>query len=425
MDAVEISRLQFAVTGSVHYLFVTLSLGLVLFVVAFQTLWTIRKNPAYERMTKFWGRLYVINYGAGIIGGLVMEFQFGLNWSGLVHATGNVFGGLIAIETLVAFFIEATFLGMWIFGWGRIPRVLHLGLIWVVAATAYVSAYWILAANAFLQHPVGYEMRDGVAFLTDFSALLRNPNLVDALLHIVSAAVVTGALFVAGVSAWQFLRRTPDVAEFRRSLRFAVVALPLGVYPAIHFGFLQEVVIEQSQPAKLAAIYADPERSLRVQRELAAQFGPGDWIPPDWVSVPYQIMMQTTFGLALVSITLLVLLTRDWLVRLRVPLYVLVGLIPVPFVLVVCGWLVREVGRQPWAVYGLLSTTDAASPLSTGAAAASFAGFSVLLGGLVLLNVTLLWRFARRGIEDDALGMPLGAALGPSTSDDDTLLVGR
>ncbi|MEU9507205.1 cytochrome ubiquinol oxidase subunit I [Micromonospora sp. NPDC048170] len=425
MDAVEISRLQFAVTGSVHYLFVTLSLGLVLFVVAFQTLWTFRKDPVHERLTKFWGRLYVVNYGAGIIGGLVMEFQFGLNWAGLAHVTGNVLGGPIAIETLVAFFIEATFLGMWIFGWGRIPRLLHLGLIWVVAITAYVSAYWILAANAFLQHPVGHEIRDGVAFLTDFGALMRNPNLLDAVQHVVSAAVVTGALFVAGVSAWQLLRRTPDVIEFRRSLRFAVVALPIGVYPAIHFGFLQEVVIEQSQPGKLAAMYADPERTLRVQQELAARFGPGDWLPPDWVSVPYQIMMQTTFGLALLSIVLLVLLIRNWVVRLRVPLYLLVALIPVPFVLVICGWLVREVGRQPWAVYGVLSTEDAASPLSTGAAAASFTGFAVVLGGLVLLNIVLLGRFARRGIEDDALGMPLGATLGSSTSDDDSVLVGR
>jgi cytochrome d ubiquinol oxidase subunit I len=197
MSAADLARLQFAATTGIHWLFVILTMGLVPLVAIMHTWGAFTRDPGKravrERMTRFWGQLYVINYAVGIVTGLVMEFQFGLSWSGLSKFAGNVFGAPLALETLIAFFAESTFLGMWIFGWGRMRRGVHVTLIWLVALTAYASAYWILIANGFMQHPVGYELRDGEAYLTDFAALLTNPSALIALAHITLAALTTSS----------------------------------------------------------------------------------------------------------------------------------------------------------------------------------------------------------------------------------------
>ncbi|MEU0564572.1 cytochrome ubiquinol oxidase subunit I [Nonomuraea sp. NPDC005983] len=410
MDNLLVSRLQFATTTSIHFLFVTLTLGLVLFVAGMQTAYTITGNPVYRRMTKFWGKIYVVNYAVGIVTGLVMEFQFGLNWSGLSKVTGNVFGVPLALETLIAFFAEATFLGMWIFGWDRIRRSVHLALIWLVALTAYASTFWIMVANAFLHHPVGFEMRGDQAYLTDFSALLTNSSLINTLLHVLSAAVLAGGLFVAGVSAWHFIKRTQEVDLFRRSMRWGLIVAPIGAFSIIHWGFLQEVVIEQTQPAKLAQMYQEPDRIAAAQQAMAQQFGPGDWAPPSWIAVPYQIMMNSAFVMALILLICLILLIRNWVVRLRVPLYVLVVMVPLPFVAVIAGWLVREVGRQPWTVYGLLTTENAVSDLPAAVVLLSFVGFTLVLGTLAVVDYMLIARFIRKGPDDELFGSTLERA---------------
>ncbi|MFI6498560.1 cytochrome ubiquinol oxidase subunit I [Nonomuraea typhae] len=407
MDNLLLSRLQFATTTSIHFLFVTLTLGLVLFVAGMQTMYVITGNPVYRRMTKFWGKIYVVNYAVGIVTGLVMEFQFGLNWSGLSKVTGNVFGVPLALETVIAFFAEATFLGMWIFGWDRIRRGVHLALIWLVALTAYVSTFWIMVANAFLQHPVGYEIRGDQAYLTDFGALLTNSSLTDTLLHVISAAVLAGGLFVAGVSAWHFIKRTTEADLFRRSMRWGLITAVIGALGVIHWGFLQEVVIEQNQPAKLARLHPEPGSLAAVQQALAQQFGPGDWAPPSWIAVPYQIMMNSSFLMLLVLLVLVVLLFRNWVVRLRVPLYVLVAMVPLPFVAVIAGWLVREVGRQPWTVYGLLTTEKAVSDLPAAVVLISFVGFTLVLGTLAVVDYLLIVRFVRKGPDDELFGSTL------------------
>jgi cytochrome bd ubiquinol oxidase subunit I len=210
MDTLLLARLQFATTTSFHFLFVLVTLGLVALLVYLQTAWFVTRKPAYERLTRFWGTIYLINYVLGIATGIVMEFQFGLNWSGLSRYVGNVFGAPLAIETLVAFFLESTLLGMWIFGWHRLRRGVHLALLWGVAITAYASAFWIMVANSWLQNPVGYEVRDGVAHLTDFSALLTNPTFGMAFGHVVSASILTGGMLMAAISAWHLIRRTQD-----------------------------------------------------------------------------------------------------------------------------------------------------------------------------------------------------------------------
>ncbi|MDG4833355.1 cytochrome ubiquinol oxidase subunit I [Solwaraspora sp. WMMD1047] len=401
MDPLLIARLQFATTTSFHFLFVLVTLGLVTLLVYLQTAWFITRKPVYERLTRFWGTLYVINYVLGIATGVVLEFQFGLNWSGLSRYVGNVFGAPLAMETLVAFFLESTFLGMWIFGWHRLRRGVHLALLWGVALTAYASAFWVLVANSWLQNPVGYEIRDGVAHLTDFTALLGNPMLGFALGHVVAAAVLTGGMLMSAVSAWHLIRRTNDYALFRTSLRIGLVTTVLGITFVMGFGFTQFAPLSQVQPIK----YGDAAAGQDQIAEWTARFGPGDYQPPTLAAASLGFMILIGFTLAW-SYLLLPLLWRDWIIRLRFPLYLILLALPLPFIAAILGWLAREVGRQPWAVYGLLPVSDAVSPIDAEVLLASYLGFTLLLGALAVANWTLLVRHAGRGAADPALGRP-------------------
>ena len=404
MSPLMLARLQFATTTSIHFLFVMVTLGLVTLLVYLQTAWVITKKPVYERQTRFWGLLYVINYVLGIATGIVMEFQFGLNWSGLSHYVGNVFGAPLAMETLVAFFLESTFLGMWIFGWHRLPRRVHLALIWLVALTAYVSAFWVLVANAFLQHPVGYEMRDGVAYLTDFGALLTNPSLLMAFGHVIAAAITAGGFVMAAISAWHLIRRTKEYEFFRKSLRIGLFTGTIAVQFVLGFGFAQFPAVGGLQPTKFER--NGPEAATLIA-DWTARFGPGDYLPPGWAGTALETMVM--IGMTLVwGVFLLPLLYRDWFIRLRVPLYLTLVALPLPFLAAILGWYFREIGRQPWAVYGLLRIEDAVTPTGTGAMLASFIAFSAVLGTLAIANWILIARTAARG-PDVALGRPLDA----------------
>ncbi|MER7457150.1 cytochrome ubiquinol oxidase subunit I [Micromonospora sp. NPDC126480] len=399
MDTLLLARLQFATTASIHFLFVVVTLGLVTLLVGLQTAWVLTDKPVYERLTRFWGQLYVINYVLGIATGIVMEFQFGLNWSGLSRYVGNVFGAPLAIETLVAFFLESTFLGMWIFGWHRLRRGVHLALLYGVAITAYASAFWIMVANSWLQNPVGYEVRDGIAHLTDFSALLTNPSLGMALGHVVAAALLVGGMLMAAVSAWHLLRRTPDFALHRTGLRIGLVVATLSITLVQGFGFAQFGPVGEVQPTKFGG---SPAADALVA-EWTARFGPGDYTPPALADVGLGFMILIGFGLGTLWL-LLPLLWRDWIIRLRVPLWLLLIALPLPFVAVILGWLAREVGRQPWVAYGLLPTDQAVSGVGPGLMLVSYLGFTLLLGALAGTNWVLLARHAARGAADPALG---------------------
>ncbi|MFY1619286.1 cytochrome ubiquinol oxidase subunit I [Micromonospora sp. WMMD736] len=401
MDTLLLARLQFATTTSIHFLFVVVTLGLVTLLVGMQTAWVVTGNPKWERLTRFWGQLYVINYVLGIATGIVMEFQFGLNWSGLSRYVGNVFGAPLAIETLVAFFLESTFLGMWIFGWHRLRKGVHLALLWGVALTAYASAFWIMVANSWLQHPVGYEVRDGVAHLTDFGALLTNPSLGMAFGHVVSAALLVGGMLMAAVSAWHLIRRTPDFALFRTSLRIGLVTSALAISLVQGFGFAQFGPVGEVQPTKFGQ---GPEAQALIA-DWTARFGPGDYTPPVLANVGLGFMILIGFTLGCVWF-LLPLLFRDWIIRLRFPLWLILLGTPLPFVAVILGWIAREVGRQPWVAYGVLPTEKAVSAVGAPVMLTSLIGFSLLLGTLAVTNWVLLARHAARGAADPALGRP-------------------
>ncbi|MGC7098965.1 cytochrome ubiquinol oxidase subunit I [Amycolatopsis lurida] len=379
MEALPIARLQFATTTSFHFLFVLLTLGLVTLVAVMQTRYALSGHPVHRRMTRFWGRLYVVNYALGIATGIVMEFQFGLNWSGLSTYAGDIFGAPLAIETLVAFFLESTFLGLWLFGWDRMGRWLHLTLIWLVTLTAYASAFWIMAANSFLQNPVGATEENGVLRLTDFSALLTNPTFVAALPHVLSAALLTGGVFVVGISAYHFLRRTEEVEFFLRSMRLGVVVTLLTAPVVFGFGTAQFPVIGDLQPDKLDG---------------------------GAVGLPLGLMVMIGQFFVFASLIALPFLAKARIARARPLLRLMVWGIPLPFVAAICGWLVRELGRQPWLVFGKLTTADAMSDLSAGQVLVSFIAFTALFAALAVADWVLLSRLARRGPEPEVPSTP-------------------
>lgn len=374
MDPLPIARLQFATTTSFHFLFVLLTLGLVTVTAVMQTRATISGTPQLLRMTRFWGRLYVINYALGIATGIVMEFQFGLTWTGLSAFAGDVFGAPLAIETLVAFFLESTFLGLWIFGWGRLNKWLHLSLIWLVTLTAYASALFIMVANSFLQNPVGSHLQGGVLRLDDFGALLTNPALVASLPHVIGGALMTGGFFVTGVSAYHFLKRTAEVDFFTRSMRFGVVTALIGSIVTINQGFEQFGELAKYQPDKLG--------------ESA-------------VGVPLAAMIGIGFVALLCSLAGTILLIRGWLMRARFLHYLMVPAIVLPFAAAICGWLVRELGRQPWLIWGKLRTADAVADVPGGQVLFSFIAFGLLFAALAVADWVLMSRVARRGPEPE------------------------
>lgn len=400
-ETLSLARWQFALTAGGHFLFVALTLGLATLLVIMQTAATIRNT----RMNPLWPKLYVINYAMGIVTGLVMEFQFGLSWSGLTHYAGNVFGSSLALETIVAFFVESTFLGLWIFGRDKVNRWVHLSFIWIIAITAYASAFWILVTNGFLQNPVGYAMDGDGLRLTDFGALTGNPAALLAFFHILGGALVVGGLFVAGVSAYHLFKRTPEHRMFTRSLRLGLgVAVPALMFTVV-FGGLQLASLKEYQPTKAAAFSGGESTLAELQAEAVAEFGPGDYIPPVGAVRTAGIIMMVLFMpmLMFAGASLLMSFFRPLVLRFRAWHVLLMLAIPWPFAAMIAGWVFREMGRQPWVVYGLLRTSDAVSDVSPGRMLFSLIAFGALFAALIVLNIVLLTRAAKRGPVDDAI----------------------
>ncbi|MEU2181287.1 cytochrome ubiquinol oxidase subunit I [Streptomyces thermolilacinus] len=405
-EVLDLARLQFALTAGGHFLFVALTLGLATVVACLQTKAAISGSDLDARLVRFWGQLYVINYAVGIVTGIVMEFQFGLSWSGLTHHAGNVLGASLAVETIVAFFVESTFLGLWIFGWNRMGRWAHLAAIWIVTLTAYASAYWILVSNGFLNHPVGHRVEGGQVVLDDPVAVLTNPSTLLAFGHIVAGALLTAGFFVAAVSAYHLFRRTPEWAFFGRSLRVGVfLSFPAAMVTAV-FGGLQLRSIATLQPVKSAVFRQDTAELARLQAELTARFGPGDYIPSEAWTRGSALIMMIAFAL-MMYFTLpgfVMAFFRTAVFRFRVWHVALIAAVPLPYMAMISGWVFREAGRQPWVVYGLLKTEDAVSDLSATAMRTSLVVFTTLFALLAVLNAWLLVRHARRGPADVGLG---------------------
>ncbi|MFI8404819.1 cytochrome ubiquinol oxidase subunit I [Streptomyces sp. NPDC085463] len=406
-DVLDLARLQFALTAGGHFLFVALTLGLATVVAVLQTRATFGRNPIHARMVRFWGQLYVINYAVGIVTGLVMEFQFGMAWSGLTHEAGNVLGASLAVETVVAFFVESTFLGLWIFGWHRLNRWAHLAAIWIVVLTAHLSAYWILVSNGFLNHPVGYgSSGDGGLVLDDPVAVLTNPSALLAFGHVLAGALLTAGFFMAGVSAYHLFRRGPEWEFFGRSLRIGVLLSAPALMAAAVFGGLQLGALATFQPMKAAVFGGEAAEVARLQAEMTERFGPGDYVPSEAWTRGGGLVMLLCFALMMYLCFAGVILAcfKKAVFRFRLWHVVLMAAVPLPYLAMTSGWVFREAGRQPWVVYGLLKTEDAVSDLSPGAMRLSLAVFTTLFVLLAVLNARILARHARRGPVESGLG---------------------
>jgi cytochrome d ubiquinol oxidase subunit I len=455
MDPLLLSRLQFAITTVYHFFFVPLTLGLSILVAIMETVYVRTGDETYKRMTKFWGTLFLINFAMGVVTGIVQEFQFGMNWSEYARFVGDVFGAPLAIEALLAFFLESTFLGIWLFGWDKLSKRLHAATIWLVAIGSNLSAFWILVANSFMQQPVGFVLRNARAEMVNFFAVISNPNVWTQFPHVVTAGITTASFFVLGISAYHLLRKSSDLELFRRSFQAAVIYGVIGTILVILIGHMQAQHLVQVQPMKLAAAESlwkseDPAAlslltitdqaqgrniiSIRIpyllsvlaynrftgevrginelQAEYVQKYGPGYYIPPvAFTYWTFRLMVGLGFLMAFIALYGLYLVMKGQFEPKRRYLKLLIPAIALPYIANTSGWLMTEVGRQPWIVFGLKKTADAVSPsISTGTVLFSVTGFTLLYGVLMVADVYLLAKYARNpDTGKDATSSPEGA----------------
>lgn len=447
MDPLMLARWQFGITTVYHFLFVPLTISLAFTVAGFQTAWVRTGNDRYLRLTKFLGQLFLINFALGVVTGIVQEFQFGMNWSDYSRFVGDIFGAPLAIEGLLAFFLESTFLGLWIFGWDRLPKKAHLATIWIVAIGTVLSAYFILAANSWMQHPVGYTFNEaaGRAELTDIMAVLLNSTALVTFAHTIPAAFLTGGAFVAGVAMWRLVRHPEvDAPAFRSAAKVGAWMLVVSGLLVTVTGDLQAKVMTEQQPMKMAAAEALYETSqpasfsiltigsldgskelfsIRVpnllsflatgdfngkveginnlQAQYEQAFGPGDWTPNIPVTYwTFRLMIGTGMLAALAAAWFLWSMRRGRLPsRGAVTIAVLLPLLPLAANSL--GWIFTEMGRQPWIVWGLMTTPLGVSPSTSAVEVGlTLVGFTVLYGVLVVVEAGLLLRQIRAGLPD-------------------------
>jgi cytochrome bd ubiquinol oxidase subunit I len=432
MDALLLSRLQFAAATYFHFLFVPLTLGLSVLIAIMETIYVKKGDEEYKRMAKFWGKLFLINFAVGVVTGITLEFQFGTNWSRYSQYVGDIFGSLLAIEATTSFFLESTFIAVWAFGWNRLSAKAHAITIWLVAIAANLSALWILIANSWMQHPVGYTIRNGRAELTDFLVVVTQKFAVLTFLHTVTAAYILAGFFVMGISAYHLLRKQ-HTSFFTKSFRIALTFTLVFSLFEVFEGHLHGTLLNQTQPTKLAAMEAhwetqksaplhmfaipDPENernaveigSVAAVLSLLATHSPDgvvrglrdfpkDERPSVWLTFfPFRIMV----GLA----GLFVLLSLfGWLKRNKLEsspgyLKMMVYAIPLPYLACTMGWTLAELGRQPWIVYGLMRTKDAVSPIAASQVGTSLVAFIVVYSLLGLAAFLLIAKYARKGPE--------------------------
>jgi cytochrome d ubiquinol oxidase subunit I len=458
VDPTDIARWQFAILTVYHFLFVPITIGLSAIVAGYETAWLRTRNEQWLRLTRFFGKLFLINFAIGVVTGIVQEFQFGMNWSDYSRFVGDIFGAPLAVEGLLAFFLESTFLGLWIFGWDRLRPGLHAACIWLVHLGTLFSAYFILAANSWMQHPVGYEYnpKTGRAEMHDFAAVLFNKVQLVTFPHVVLSAYLTGAAFVVGISFWLMTRDKTvdeDRSLYRRGVRTgAAVLLVAGLGVAIS-GDTQGKIMTEVQPMKMAAAEAlyDTESSagfsvltigsldgseekfsikipgllsflatghtdgtveginqLREQYQQtygqdpgAAYYSPGDYTPNIPLSYwTFRLMIGLGLLAAGVAVWILWATRRERIPRGRLLKWAAVSLPFLPVLANSFGWIFTEVGRQPWVVFGLMTTVNGDSPgVSAAQVTTSLAALGLLYAVLAVVEVRLMLLYIRRGAD--------------------------
>lgn len=440
-NILNLARLQFALTTIYHFLFVPLTLGLSIIVAVLQTRYYRSGDADFKKLARYFGSLFLINFAVGVATGIVQEFQFGMNWSGYSRFVGDIFGAPLAIEALAAFFLESTFLGIWIFGWDRLPKKVHLAAIWLVAIGSNLSALWIIIANSFMQSPVGYTLRNGRAEMTDFFALVANPHVWLQFPHTVLSGLTTAAVFVAAISAYNILKKK-DAAMFSKSLSMAIIGSLVSLVLVIGIGDLQGKELVKNQPMKMAAAEAlwesEDKAALslfavideegrsnsvniavpgalsflsygnftqrveginEVEKQMISEFGPGDYIPPVAISFwSFRVMVYAGGAMLLVALLAIYFMWRRKLTEKKWLLKLLLYILPLPYLANTGGWMLTEIGRQPWIVYKVLNVKDAVSPaVNSTSLLISIIGFVVIYGLLAACDVYLILQQVKRG----------------------------
>jgi cytochrome bd ubiquinol oxidase subunit I len=439
----DLARWQFAFISVNHFFFVPVTIGLAFLTALLQTAWYTGGRPEYLRLTRFFGTLLVINVAIGVVTGLVQEFQFGMNWSAYSRLVGDIFGAPLAMEGLLAFFLESTFLGLWLFGWDKLSRRVHLLTIWLVALGTVLSAAFIMAANSWMQHPVGYTIsrQTGKPQLNDIWAVLTNPVFLWGYAHVLLASLVTGAAVMLAVSAWQ-LRRGGDQDVFTRSARLALIVLAPAMIFAMLIGSELGVIEAKYQPMKIAAAEAQwttcqpcsfslfqigggshdqtPTQILSIphllsllatnswngkvtglsplQAQYSKRYGPGNYVPNVFIQYwSMRVMAYTAALVFLLSVWGLWLTRRKTLATSRWFLIAATWAVILPFGMNTAGWLLTESGRQPWIVQGIMLTRNGISPsVSTASLAISLTIFVLLYVTLGLVDLLLMLRYSRK-----------------------------
>lgn len=431
-DVVMLSRIQFAVTVFFHFIFVPLTLGMTVLIAIMETIYVRTGNEQYKRMAKFWGKLFLINFAVGVVTGITLEFQFGTNWSRYSEFMGDIFGSILAIEALAAFFLESTFIAVWHFGWDKVGKKFHCVCIWLVAIASNLSAVWIIIANGWMQHPIGYEIRNGRAELADFLTVITNPYAWGQYFHTVSGAWMLSGFFVLGVSAWHLIRKS-NTDFFNRSVRIAapftlIFALAVALLGHSHGNYMASV-----QPEKLAAMeshwetqtqapiylltWPDAKNEMNLIQAIPvpgmlsfmahSDFNaevkglkafPKEERPPVLLSfLSFRLMVG--LGTLFVIVALAAVIKRKDLGASRCLSRLLALMIPLPYICIMAGWMLAEVGRQPWIVYRIMKTTDAVSPIPASSVSISLIAFILIYTFLGVIAIYLLRKFALKGPE--------------------------
>lgn len=455
LDPLSLARWQFGLTTLYHFIFVPLTIGMALLVAIMQTAWVRTSKAKYLRLTKLFGKIFLINFAMGVVTGIVQEFQFGMNWSNYSRFNGDIFGAPLAMEGLIAFFFEATFIGVWIFGWDKLPKKIHVLSIWFVWIGSALSAYFILAANAFMQNPDGFVLNEerGRAELESFSAVLFNPVAVNQFAHTIFASLMFAGAVMVAVAAWH-LARKQHREDMTTALRLGACVNILAFVCVGLTGHSLGLAMTEAQPMKMAAAEAmyetstgkdasfslfsigtpdgeDEIWSLRVPylasvlatnsfdgtvegiRDLQAEYTEkycgsegsaltcpedGNFVPVVWITYwSFRWMIGLGAAAALVSAVGL------WLTRRTTELpawtwKVAVWSAPLPMLASLVGWVFTEMGRQPWIVFGVMTTEQGVSPGVPGwAVLVSMVVFTILYGGLAVVEFKLITKAAKEG----------------------------
>ena len=474
MDALDLARWQFAITTVYHFLFVPITIGMSAIVAYFHIQWVRTHNPDYLRLTKFFGKLFTINFALGLVTGIVQEFQFGMNWSDYSRFVGDIFGAPLAFEALLAFFLESTFLGLWIFGWGKLPEKLHALTMLAVHIGTVLSAYFILAANSFMQNPVGYKYNPttGRAEMTDFLAVLTNKVQLVTFPHVITSAYMVGGAMVMGVSVWLMRRSRPaaDNSLYRRSARVGAIVTLIASLGVIFSGDLQGKIMTEVQPMKMAAAEAlyetsdtcapfsvftigtpdgtkekfaikvpcvlgfmatgsldKPVEGINPLREqLIAKYGSdSSSLVKDATYTPYipvtywsfRFMMGLGFVTMAAAAAVLWSTRKGGTPRGKWWSLVIFGAPLAPVFANSFGWIFTEMGRQPWLVNGLMTTATGVSPsVSSAEVWISMIVYTLLYAALAVVEIKLYTDYIKKGAD------PFEQPKSPDQMTDDTEL---